>query len=270
MKMLGHLAVNRASRHPARTIKLVYTPSNASDNAKHHIFVGKGLTYDSGGLDIKTGGHMKNMKTDKAGAMTLIGLFEYLKKQGSKNRVTAYLAIAENMIDGTAYKADDVLVMKNGKTVEVLNTDGEGRIVMADNLCLAQEENRDITNLYTIATLTGAKIYQFGKNTGALVGYSTKKKRGIIEAGKKSGEIFMNAEFNKYMMNSIDGDISDYKNLADSSVGMGCQTAGLFLTKFITKRNIKKFVHIDIAGAEISDKNATGFGVRTLIQLIKK
>ena len=270
LNMNGHLAVNRASRHKAKTIKLTYTPKNFK---KHIVAVGKGLTYDSGGLSIKPGNHMTTMKSDKAGAMTVWGLMKYLSKNGSKNKVTVYMGIAENMIDGSAYKPDDVLTMKNGKTVHVKNTDAEGRLVLFDNLCLAQDENKKIDALYSLATLTGAEVYQFGEEAAGLVGFNDKMKKVIQKAGDKAGEIFMDAAFHKYMMDAVDDDLADLSNTGTPN--MGCQKAGLFLTKAITKKNKKKFTHIDIAGPAYTKKawgynpvGGTGFGVRTLIELV--
>ena len=268
--MNAHLAVNRASRHQAKTIKLEYTPKK---HKEHHVFVGKGLTYDSGGLSIKPGQHMTTMKADKAGAMTVWGMMKYIAENGSDSKVTVYMGIAENMIDGSAYKPDDVLTAMNGKTIHVKNTDAEGRLVLFDNLCLAQKQNKDITTIHTLATLTGAALFQFGDETAGLVGFNDKLKKRVQKAGNKAGEIFMNAEFHKYMMDGVKDDIADLSNTG--SAGMGCQKAGLFLTNAINKKNSKKYVHWDIAGPAFVSKpfghnpaGGTGFGVRTLINYV--
>jgi len=276
--MNGHLAVNRASRHKAKTIILTYEPKNIS-NPETIILVGKGLTYDSGGLSLKPSNSMTTMKADKAGAMTLIGFMNYIAKYGSNYKIVCYLGIAENMIDGSAYKPDDIITMKNGTTVHVKNTDAEGRLVLFDNLCLAQDlakENGDkIAKIYSLATLTGAAVYQFGDEAAGLVGFNEKLKKEIKKVGEKTGEIFMNAEFHKYMMDAINDDLADYSNTG--SYGMGCQKAGLFLSKSIKKKNLKKYVHWDIAGPAFVEKGfgsnptgGTGFGVRTLIELFGK
>lgn len=270
LNMRGHLAVNAGSKEEAMTIKLTYEPKNYK---KHHIFVGKGLTYDSGGLSIKPTGSMVNMQADKAGAMTVLGLMKYLATEGSDNKVSVYLALAENMINEYAYRPGDILTMKNKKTVIVNNTDAEGRIVLFDNLCLAQEENKKFDTITSIATLTGAAVYQFGDEAAALVSYNDKLKRKIQKIGTKSGEIFMDAQFHKYMMNGIHDTVADISNTG--TPGMGCQKAGLFLTESIKKKNKNKFIHIDIAGPAFIDKpfgsnpkGATGFGVRTLIEFV--
>ncbi len=272
LKKLGmnmHLAVNRASRHTAKTIKLTYTPENFK---KHIIAVGKGLTYDSGGLSLKPSAHMTTMKADKAGAMTVWGMMKYISEFGSENKVTVYMGIAENMVDGSAYKPDDVLVAMNGKTVHVKNTDAEGRLVLFDNLCLAQSENKKFDVMYSLATLTGAAVFQFGNEATGMVGFNDKLKKTVKKAGERAGEIFMNAEFHKYMMKAVDDELADLSNTG--TPGMGCQKAGLFLTNAITKKNKNKYLHLDIAGPAFVDKafgsnpaGGTGFGVRTLINI---
>lgn len=272
LNMNGHLAVNRASRHEAKTVKLTYTPNKKAK--KTIVVVGKGLTYDSGGLSIKTGSHMTTMKADKAGAMTLFGTMDIIEKLGSENKIVFYLAFAENMIDGSAYKPDDVITMKNGKTVHVKNTDAEGRIVLFDNLCLAQEENPELDEIYSIATLTGAAVYQFGDEAAGVVGFNDKMKKSIMKIGKKEGEIFMDAAFHKHMMKGVDDSLADISNTGTPN--QGCQKAGLFLTKALEPKNIKKYLHIDIAGPAFVDtafgtnpSGGTGFGVRSLYNLFK-
>jgi len=268
--MNGHLAVNRASRHEAKTIKLTYSPEYFKE---HHVFVGKGLTYDSGGLSIKPGNYMTTMKADKAGAMTLMGMMNYIAHNGAASKITCYLGIAENMIDGSAYKPDDVLTMMNGKTVHVKNTDAEGRIVLFDNICLAQKENKDISTLHTLATLTGAAVYSFGDEVAALVGFNDKLKSRVQKAGDKAGEIYMDAAFHKYMLDGVRDSLADLSNTGTPN--MGCQKAGLFLTNAVKKKNKNKYVHWDIAGPAFVDtafghnpSGGTGFGVRTLINFV--
>jgi leucyl aminopeptidase len=268
--MRGHLAVNRASRSEAKTIKLSYY---AGLDAKNIVLVGKGLTYDTGGLSIKPTNYMIDMKADKAGAMTLIGLMNYIAENGASNNITCYIALAENCIGPEAYRPGDVLEMKNGKTVMVRNTDAEGRLVLFDNLCLAQQQNKKIDAIYSIATLTGAAVFQFGDEAAGVVSFNDKMKKKLIKKGDKSGEIFMDAQFHKYMLDGVDDKVADLSNTGTS--GMGCQKAGLFLSNSIKKKNIKKYLHIDIAGPAFtkgfgSNKpGASGFGVRTLINLVK-
>lgn len=269
--MNAHLAVNRASRHDAKTIKLECIPETYD---KHHVFVGKGLMYDSGGLSIKPSNSMTTMKADKAGAMAALGAMKALAELGCPHKVTMYLGIAENMIDGSAYKPDDVLTAMNGTTIHVKNTDAEGRLVLFDNLCLAQKENDDITTIHTLATLTGAAVFQFGDEAAGLVGFNEKLKSKVKKAGDKAGEVFMNAEFHRFMMDGIKDDLADISNTGTKN--MGCQKAGLFLSKAISKENLDKFLHWDIAGPAFVEKpfghnpvGATGFGVRTILNFLK-
>ena len=163
--------------------------------------------------------------------------------------------------------------MKNNKTVKINNTDAEGRIVLFDNLCLAQEENKNFDTLTSIATLTGSAVLQFGKEAGALVGFNDKLKRKVQKSGGKQGEIFMDAAFHKYMLDGVNDEVADLSNTGTPN--MGCQKAGLFLTNSIKKKNKKKYIHLDIAGPAFIDKpfgsnskGATGFGVRSLINFI--
>jgi len=271
--MNGHLAVNSASEHEAMTIKLTFEPENSK---KHIILVGKGLVYDTGGLSLKPTSAMDYMKFDKAGAMTVIGIMKAISVLESKNKITAYLGLAENAIGPNAYRPGDIITMKNGLTVENLNSDAEGRIVLMDNITLAEEENKKFDMLYTFATLTGAAINSFGNQTTAITGFNTKAKKEVISTGKKVDELFIDAPFNKYMLDAMKGDISDLTNLSNLG-NMGCQTAGLFLTKAFTKeKNTKKYVHCDIAGTgyakkpwSTNKKGATGATVRTFAKLLK-
>lgn len=276
LNMNGHLAVNQASKERAITIKLEITPKNYK---KHLVFVGKGLTYDTGGLSLKPSNHMTTMKSDKAGAITLLGMMYSLKhNKENKNKITCYLALAENAIGFDAYKPDDILVMKNGKTVHVKNTDAEGRIVLFDNLCLAQEENNKIDELFSVATLTGAAVYQFGDEAAGIVGHNKKIKNKIIKTGKNEGEIFCNAELHEYVIEGTKkDDIADIDNLGESYKNMGCQKGAIFLMESITKKNINKYTHLDIAGPAFVNKpfgtnpsGATGFAVRTLTEYCLK
>ena len=267
--MNGHLAVNSGSKNPAMTIKLSYTPTHYK---KHNVYVGKGLTYDSGGLSIKPTNSMINMQCDKSGAMVLLGFMDYIEKHGSENKITCYLSIAENMISSKSFRPGDILEMMNGKTVNIKNTDAEGRLVLFDNLCLAQYENKDIDSLTSIATLTGSAVVQFGTEASALVSFNDKLKDKVIKAGDKAGELFMNAAFHKYMLDGVKDSVADLSNTGTPY--MGCQKAGLFLSKAVKKKNINKFVHWDIAGPSWIDKpfgtntvGGTGFGVRTLIEM---
>ena len=269
-KMRGHLAVNRASKHPAMTIRLTYEPELYK---KDIVMVGKGLIYDTGGLSLKPIESMLHMKLDKAGAMTLIGFMKSVSELGSKNKITSYIALAENAISEEAYKPGDIYKMKNKKTVLIENTDAEGRLVLIDNLTLAEKQNPKLDEIYSFATLTGAAVKAFGEETAALSGFNEKLKSKMIKSGENVDELYANAKFNKYMLDSLKTDQADISHIANRS-SMGSQTAGLFLTYGLSKKNIEKFVHCDFAGPAYAlkpwgtnIKGGTGFSVRTLIEM---
>ena len=270
--MNGHLAVNRASRHDAAVIRLTYEPK---DFKKTTILIGKTLTFDSGGLSIKPGTSMLTMKLDKAGGMAVWGIMKGISEIGSDNKVVVYMSIAENMIDGSAYKPDDIITMKNGKTVHIKNTDAEGRVVLFDSICLAEEENPDFDEMYTFATLTGAAVVQFGSEAAAMIGFNDEMKSTIKSIGENEGEYFMNAEFHKYMLNGVDDTVADLSNMGTPN--QGSQKAGLFLTKALTEDGQKKFMHVDFAGPAFvktafgsNQSGGTGFAVRTFINYLTK
>ena len=219
---------------------------------------------------------MLTMKYDKAGAITVMGIMKAISETGSDKKITAYMGMVENAIGPDAYMPGDILKMLNGLTVHVKNTDAEGRLVLADVLTLAERENPNLTAIYSIATLTGAAVKAFGPETAALSGFNDKMKKRVIKAGKETDELFANAMFNKYMMKAMDDDIADLSNLSSRDT-LGSQTAGLFLTKFLTKKVRNKYLHIDMAGPGYADhpwglyeKGATGFGVRSMVELLSK
>ena len=276
LNMRGHLAVNRASKNEAIVVKIEYTPENfvQSETSKHIVGVGKGLTYDCGGLSLKPSNSMTSMKSDKGGAMALYGFMDIISKQSSTNKITCYLAFAENMVNQDAYRPDDILLMKNGKSVHVKNTDAEGRIVLFDSLCLAQEENPNLDEIFSIATLTGAAVYQFGQEGAGMVSKKPSLFDKFYKFGKQEDEIFCEAKLHKFMLDGVNDSISDLSNTGTPN--QGCQKAGLFLMNAINNKNIKKYIHLDIAGPAFIDKpfgtnaaGGTGFGVRTLFESYK-
>jgi len=271
LKMNGHLTVGKGSNQPPMTIKIEYMPENYD---KEYVFIGKGLVYDTGGLSLKPTDSMVNMHTDKMGAMYLIGLMDYVSKIKPKNKIVAYLALAENSIGSNSYRPGDIITMKNGKTVRILNTDAEGRLVLFDNLTLAEEENPNADAIFSIATLTGAAMVQFGVEECPIMGFDKDMKRKIIKLGKQKGEDFVIAKFNRFIMDDIKDDIADLRNIGKKR-WMGSQKAGVFLTHALDKLK-NKYTHFDIAGVSRSDsgfsyfpKGATGFGLRTLMEIVR-
>jgi len=269
--MNAMLAVGRASRHESQLIHLIYKPTNSKGKI---VLVGKGLTYDSGGLSLKSGEGMVSMKCDKSGGSAVLGIMNSLKDLSCEYEVHGIIGAVENMIGGDAYKPDDVLVAKNGVTIEVRNTDAEGRLVLADCLCYAQDEIKDIDNIFDMATLTGACIVGLGEYTTGVMGHNEKLKAKIDKSSKSSGELVGFLPFNRYLPSMIKSEIADITNSASSRSG-GAITAALFLDNFIYKENKKKWLHFDIAGAAYKEKSwgynpygGTGAGVRLILEFI--
>ena len=261
--MNAFLAVNRASVHPPRLIHLTYTPKNPT---KKIVYVGKGLTYDSGGLSLKPSEHMVTMKADKSGAAAVMSILKGAAELALPFEIHAIIGATENMIGGNAYKPDDVLVAKNGKTIEVRNTDVEGRLVLADCLCYAQELKPDL--LIDMATLTGACVVALGEFTTGVMGHSDALKQAYLEASEKSGELSGTLPFNKHLKKLIKSSVADISNISSSRYG-GAITAGLFLDHFIDDAHKEKWLHLDIAGPAYVEKawgynpfGASGAGVR--------
>jgi len=265
--------VGRASRHESKLIHLSYKPKDAKGKI---VLVGKGLTYDSGGLSLKSGAGMVSMKCDKSGGSAVLGIMNTLKALNCEYEVHGIIGAVENMIGGDAYKPDDVLVAKNGKTIEVRNTDAEGRLVLADCLCYAQDEIEDIDYMFDYATLTGACIVALGNETIGTMGHSDKLKAKMQKAANSSGELIGILPFNRYLPAQLKSGIADIVN-STSSRAAGSITAGLFLDNFVKKENKKKWLHLDIAGAAYSESpwgynsfGGTGAGIRLTLDFIKK
>jgi leucyl aminopeptidase len=263
-KMEAFLAVNRASVHPPRLIHLTYTPK--TDAKKRIIYVGKGLTYDSGGLSLKPSEHMVTMKADKSGGAAALSILKGAALLGLPFEIHAIIGATENMIGGNAYKPDDVLVGMNGTTIEVRNTDAEGRLVLADCLCYAQRFKPDL--LVDLATLTGACVVGVGEYTTGVMGHNKSLMDELHCAAAQSGENTNSLFFNRHLKKLIKSSVADISNTGSSRYG-GAITAGLFLDHFIDKEHKDKWLHLDIAGPAYVEKpwgynqaGASGAGVR--------
>ncbi|QFR43337.1 leucyl aminopeptidase [Sulfurimonas xiamenensis] len=265
------LAVGRASVHESALIHLAYKPKNPK---KIISLVGKGLTYDSGGLSLKPATSMVTMKMDKAGACAVLGIIKAVSELGLDIEVHAFIGAVENMVGGNAYKPDDVLVSRSKTTIEVRNTDAEGRLVLADVLDYAQDTvNADY--IFDFATLTGACMIALGQYTTGLMGHSHKLKHDISRAGADSGELISSLPFNNHLKKLLKSEIADISNTASKPYG-GAITAGLFLDKFIRDENKNRWMHFDIAGSAYTEApwdcnvyGATGAGVRLMCEYLK-
>jgi len=265
----GLLGVNAGSVEPPRMVKLTYAPRGAAGNRIPHLtLVGKGIMYDSGGISLKPSDAMHlAMKMDMSGAAAVLAAMSALSDLGCKAKVTGYLMCTDNMPSGSALKLGDVLTIRGGKTVEVRNTDAEGRLVLADALVLASEEKPDA--IVDIATLTGACMRALGTAMSGVMGNNQRFVDQVLQAAKNTDEPAWQLPLEQRYRPQIDSDIADLNNLGGEQPG--AITAALFLNEFVAGT---PWTHIDIAGPMKSDadeswrpKGATGYGARLLIDL---
>jgi len=273
-KMEAMLAVGRASRHKSKLIHLTYKPTKKAK--KKVILVGKGLTYDSGGLSLKPGDYMVSMKSDKSGGCAVLGIMNTIASLDLPIEVHGIIGAVENMIGGDAYKPDDILKAKNGTTIEVKNTDAEGRLVLADCLCYAQDEINDVDYILDFATLTGACVVGVGEYTSGIMGNNDDLNNKIVKYALKSGELATKLDFNRYLKKTLKSNVADVSNISNTRYG-GAITAGMFLDNFIKEENKQKWVHIDIAGPAFVDNawgynpaGASGAGIRMAVEFLSK
>ncbi len=265
-KLGGVLGVGQGSKQTPRFVKMIYSPRGASGSI---ALVGKGVVFDSGGLSLKTGSGMETMKTDMAGAAAVIATMSVLSTLGLTTKVVGYTPMVENMPSGEAIRPGDVLTFRNGKTAEVLNTDAEGRLILADALALAAEKKPDM--IIDLATLTGACMVALGDKIAGVMSNDDAVRASVEAAASRSGEPMWPLPLPKQYRKLIDSEIADMKNIGTGGYG-GALTAGLFLEEFVAG---VPWAHLDIAGparASSDDgytrRGASGFGVRTLVELI--
>jgi len=270
--MGGILGVGSGGAVPPRLVELIYKPAHKAK--KTVALVGKGITFDSGGLSLKPAQSMETMKDDMSGAAAVIGIFNALSElKPSDIEVRGYLAIAENMPGGRAQKPGDVLETFNGKTIEVLNTDAEGRLVLADALAYACSKKPDV--VIDIATLTGACVVALGHLIAAVLSPDEKLSKAIQTAAQEAGERFWPLPLVKEYQPDIKSKIADVKNIGGRRGEAGTIIGGLFLQEFV-KKDIA-WAHLDIAGPSWTDSDGplcpaggTGHPVRTLLRWIER
>lgn len=275
----GILGVGRGSARPPRLVRVEYAPAEAS---AHIALVGKGITFDSGGLSLKPANGMVDMKYDMCGAATALAVLRAVAQRGAPVRVTAWLCLAENMPSGTATRPGDVLRIADGTTVEVLNTDAEGRLVLADGLVAASREHPDV--IVDVATLTGAITVALGTRHVGVMGEEAAVAR-YRAAAAQAGEESWPLPLPTHMIEELDSPIADLRNAKVGDPAGGSLFAGLFLQHFVgrsgpdtdgAKAPRIPWVHLDIAGVGMNkgggvgftDKGPTGATTRSLIAFV--
>lgn len=268
LKMGGLLSVNLGSTEDPALGILTWKPENAI-NSKPIVLVGKGIVFDTGGYNIKTGNYMNDMKTDMAGAAAVAATVAYAAMQKLPVYVIGITPITDNRLQSDAMVPGDVINMHDGTSVEVLNTDAEGRLILADGICYAQKFNPEVT--ISIATLTGAASVAIGPYASVVMGNNNKLLNKLIESGNIVSERLVNFPLWDDYASLIKSDIADLKNIGGREAG--AITAGKFLEHF---SSASPFIHIDIAGTAYIDKKldfrhkgATGVGVRLFANFIE-
>jgi leucyl aminopeptidase len=263
----GILAVGQGSMHPPRLVRLSYRHPDAT---KTVVFAGKGITFDSGGLSLKPPKSMEHMKSDMAGAAAVLGAMQAISELKPAVNVIAYLPTAENMPGGRAQRPADVITIYGGKTVEVLNTDAEGRLVLADALARSGADSPDL--LVDIATLTGAQSVALGRRIAGVMANDDAVRDGIVESARRAGEAFWPMPLPDELRTGLDSDVADLANISQDRSG-GMLVGGLFLREFVPAG--VRWAHLDIAGPAFNEdpahgytpKGGTGAAARTLAQV---
>ncbi|MFH1712382.1 MAG: leucyl aminopeptidase [Patescibacteria group bacterium] len=267
-RMGAYLAVAQGSEEDPKFIHLIYKPKTSK---KTIAVIGKGVTFDSGGLSIKPAANMESMKCDMAGSAAVLGLFTILPLLQPNIEVHGIIAATENLPSGRAIRPGDIVTSSSGKSIEILNTDAEGRLTLADALYYAGKQKPDY--VIDLATLTGACMVALGEEIAGIMSNHAKFANHILNSAVEGGERMWEMPLEKKYRNLLESDVADIRNIATSSYG-GTLTAALFLQEFVPEN--MPWAHIDIAGPAYAEKpissyigkGGTGFGVRTLINLI--
>ncbi|GAB3679039.1 leucyl aminopeptidase family protein [Angustibacter aerolatus] len=269
----GILAVGAAAARSPRLVELGHVPPGATDRTPHVVLVGKGITFDSGGLSLKPRDAMIPIKTDMTGAAVVLAVLRAAARLGVRVRVTGLLPLAENAIGASSYRPGDVVTQYGGSTVEIANTDAEGRIVLADALAYA-DAVLDPDVVVDVATLTGAATQGLGRGHGALFSGDDRLATALLDAGRLSGEQLWRMPLVEDYRWALDSQVADVGHVAPAkTVGAGAVVAALFLREFVGGR---RWAHLDIAGPARSERDAgvitrggTGFGARLLLRWLE-
>ncbi len=270
----GILGVGQGSMHPPRLVRLEYTPAQAgagqAGELKTVVFVGKGITFDSGGLSLKPPKSMETMKSDMGGAAAVLAALQAIAALGPPVRVVGYLPLAENMPSGTAQRPSDVITIYGGTTVEVLNTDAEGRLVLADALARSAADSPDL--IVDVATLTGAQLVALGPRIAGVMANDDAARDAVVAAAAQAGEAMWPMPLPAELRKGLDSAVADLANVAADRFG-GMLVAGLFLREFVPAG--VRWVHLDVAGPAFNEgaaygytpKGGTGAATRALVQV---
>ena len=265
----GLIGVGQGSANPPRLLQLIYKPAKAKRNL---AYIGKGITFDSGGLALKPAANMDEMKGDMTGAASVCGALLAIAELKLPVAIESWAALAENMVSDTATRPSDIITIYGGKTVEVLNPDAEGRLVLADALVKAQE-NKKLDAIVDVATLTGAKVVALGTRYSAVMTNNDDLCAEFLDATDVTGEQFWQLPLPEELRASLDTAVADIANIGERMGG--ALVAGLFLKEFIA--NELPWLHLDIAGVELNTGKAhghtpvgaTGVAVRSLIEMAR-
>ena len=269
----GIIGVGQGSANPPRLLRVSYNPSKAKSR---YAFVGKGITFDTGGLALKPANGMEAMKSDMSGAAAVIAAVFAIAELKLPIAIDAWAPLAENMVSENATRPSDIISIYGGKTVEVLNPDAEGRLVLADALMRAQEVGKKsggLAGIIDVATLTGAQVVALGTRTSAVMTNNLEFSQEFLAASEKAGEAFWPMPLPEELRASLDSPVADLANIGDRMGGM--LVAGLFLKEFIEPE--LAWLHLDIAGPSYNEATAhgytpvggTGIALRSLVTLIE-
>lgn len=271
MNMQLLLAVNAGSDEEARFIHMVYQPDGDTTGLPQVALVGKGITFDSGGYNLKPTGAIDDMKIDMAGAAAVIGTMAAIRAISPKCIVHAIVPTTENLINGRAYKLGDVYYGMNGKTVEIRNTDAEGRLILADGLCYAI--NQGVQHVVSMATLTGACVIALGPYCAGALSNNATMVRDVMDAADAAGEDMWQLPLSKKLKRMLKSEVADMKNVGER--WGGTITSALFLEEFVGET---PWVHIDLAGPSFIEqavddhipKGGSGYGILTMLEYLSR
>ncbi len=266
--MMGIHSVGRAAVSAPRLVLATYTPPRGKGSGKHIALVGKGVTYDTGGLNLKISGNMSRMKCDMGGSAAVLGAFRVLASNNSPHRLSLLMCLAENAIGPASYKPDDILLMHSGKTVEINNTDAEGRLLLADGVSYASRDLKaDI--VFDAATLTGAQMISTGVLHAAIVCNDGDLEKTVVEAGTISGDLAHPLPFApEFFKSEFHSEVADMCNSVRNRMNAQSACAAQFVYSQMEGTDAQ-WCHIDLAGPAFPKMRATGYGVALISEAIR-